>query len=616
METRLIGKIISRRFRVEDIIGRGGMAIVYRAFDLKTHQTVAIKVLREEYAEDPEYKERFRREGEVCRKLSHPNVVNLIDAGEVGDVSYLAMEYVDGQTLKELITQTGGIAQEDAVRFTLQILAALGHAHQRGIIHRDVKPQNVMVSRAGQVKVGDFGIAGMADTKTLTTDGNVMGSVHYFSPEQAKGMRATEASDLYSVGVILYEMLCGHVPFEGETAVSVAMMHLMEPPKPIEEQAKVSPAVAMIVAKSLQKLPQKRYQSADAMARDLRRALRHPDGGFMQQHHPAIIEESHEAVEKIRKKKKSGGMPARLLTLFILLVLIALIGVAGIRLYRTMFVTIRMPDLAGLDETTARRMVANAGLTLDVEYAYSDLAEGYVCDQIPKANEEVGRGSAVTATISRGSGLLLVPRLTGMTQTDAENVLIAQGLSLGYVEIVPSEKLRGVVLAQSPEAGENAEPGAAVSLTVSGGRVVVPELVGQREEEAVERMASVGLTCGDIGYQNVDSARQDGVVLAQSIDKFTEVLPGSVVNMTVGRYDRRRYTANVTVSVDVPEEGVTVRVTLVDENGQENDMYAATYSEAGPMELRVTLRSETSGVRTWRLYLDGNFKSEATAVLQ
>ncbi|MFR0860347.1 MAG: protein kinase domain-containing protein [Christensenellales bacterium] len=334
-ETRLTGKIISRRFRVEDIIA----GAAWRLSTARLTQDAPdrrYQVLREEYAEDPEYR-RFRREGEVAA-AGHPNVVNLIDAAR-SDVSY-SMEYVDGQTLKELITQTGGIAQEDAVRFTLQILAALGHAHQRGIIHRDVKPQNVMVSRAGQVKVGDFGIAGMADTKTLTTDGNVMGSVHYFSPEQAKGMRATEASDLYSVGVILYEMLCGHVPFEGETAVSVAMMHLMEPPKPIEEQAKVSPAVAMIVAKSLQKLPQQRYQSADAMARDLRRALRHPDGGFMQQHHPAIIEESHAVVEKIRKKKKSGGMPARLLTLFILL-LIALIGVAGIRLYRTMFVAIR-----------------------------------------------------------------------------------------------------------------------------------------------------------------------------------------------------------------------------------------------------------------------------------
>ena len=302
--------------------------------------------------------------------------------------------------------------------------------------------------------------------------------------------------------------------------------------------------------------------------------------------------------------------------MFVLLVLVALIGVAGLRLYRTMFVTARMPDLFGLDEATAQRMVSNAGLTLKTEYAYSDQAEGYVFDQTPEANAEVRRGGTVTAMISEGTGLLLMPRLTGMAVEDAENVLLAQGLSLGYVETVPSEKLRGVVLEQSPEVGTNAEPGAVVALTVSGGRVVVPALVGQREEEAVERMNAIGLICGDISYQNVETARQDGVVLAQSIDKFTEVLPGSVVNMTVGRYDRRRYTAGVTVTVDVPQSGVTVRVTLVDENGQESDMYAATYNEEGRLELHVTLRSETSGVRTWRLYLDGNFKSEATAVLQ
>jgi len=615
VETRLIGKIISRRFRVEDVIGRGGMAIVYRAFDLKTHQTVAFKVLREEYEEDPEYKERFKREAEVCRKLGHPNIVNLIDAGDVGGVSYIAMEYVDGQTLKELINQSGSIPQEDAVRYTLQILAALGHAHQRGIIHRDVKPQNVMISRSGQIKVGDFGIAGMADTKTLTTDGNVMGSVHYFSPEQAKGMKATTASDLYSVGVILYEMLTGHVPFEGETAVSVAMMHLMEEPKPVEQQAKVSPAVAMIVRRSLKKLPQERYQSADAMARDLRRALRHPDGEFME-HHFAIEETPHEVVKRIRNRRNSRSIPAKLITLFIVLVLVALIAVAGLRLYRSMFITSRMPDLMGLDAATAQKMVNNAGLTLEVGYAFSDVAEGYVCEQNPKANAEVSKGTQVRATISRGSGLILVPRVVGMQQEEAIDLLTGQGLAVGDTLIVPSEKLRGVVLAQSPEAGASALPGAALTLTVSGGRVIVPELIGQREEEAEERMTSVGLTCGTITYENVETARQDGVVLGQSVEKFTEVLPGSVVDMTVGHYDKRRYTANVTVRVDVPEDGVTVRVTLVDEDGQENDMYAAKHTEEGTLEINVTLRSETSGVRTWRLYLDGNFKSEATAVLQ
>ena len=281
METRLIGKIISRRFRVEDIIGRGGMAIVYRAFDLKTHQTVAVKVLREEYAEDPEYRERFRREGEVCRKLSHPNVVNLIDAGEVGDVSYLAMEYVDGQTLKELINQTGGIAQEDAIRFTLQILAALGHAHQRGIIHRDVKPQNVMVSRAGQVKVGDFGIAGMADTKTLTTDGNVMGSVHYFSPEQAKGGHTDNRSDIYSLAVVMYEMMTGRPPYDGEPPVAVAIQHINGgAPLPSTLNPNIPRGLEQIIMKGMALEVNDRYVSATEMLHDMEEFRQNPDMTF------------------------------------------------------------------------------------------------------------------------------------------------------------------------------------------------------------------------------------------------------------------------------------------------------------------------------------------------
>ena len=615
MESRLIGRIVSRRFRVEDVIGRGGMAIVYRAFDLKTHQTVALKVLREEYEEDPEYKERFKREAEVCRKLNHPNVVNMIDSGMVGGISYIAMEYVDGQTLKEQISENGKMEQGEAVRCALQILAALSHAHQRGIVHRDMKPQNVMVSRTGAIKLTDFGIAGMADTKTLTSDGNVMGSVHYFSPEQANGMKATAASDLYSVGVMLYEMLTGHVPFEGETAVSVAMMHLMETPKPIEEEVSVCRALELIVKKSLEKQPHHRYQNADMMIRDLRRALRHPDGEFMKVSKPAPPPRPAGMRGTAGKSRKQHAV-TRAIALGVALVLVAVIAAVGTKLYTSMFLYARMPDLTGLDAATAERMVTSAGLVPKVSYAYSDTAEGYVSAQDPASGESVPKGEAVAITVSRGSDMLNVQRVIGMTQDEAAVALKAQGFEPGEITVVPSEQMKGTVVAQSPEAASSAKIGSLVSLTVSGGRVVVPELVGQREEEALERIDALDLVCGMITYENVSDARQDGVVLEQSLERFAQVLPGSVVEMSVGYYDKRKFSATVPVVVTVPEEGVAIRVTLVGEDGKESDMYAATHADPGEVRLEVILRSETSGVMTWRLYLDGGFKSEATAVLQ
>ena len=612
MEQRLIGKIISRRFRVEDVIGRGGMAVVYRAFDMKTHQTAALKVLREEYEGDPEYVERFKREAEVCKKLNHPNVVNMISSGTAGGISYIALEYVDGKTLKELITESGRLEQGLAVRVALQILSALSHAHQRGIIHRDVKPQNVMISHTGQAKIGDFGIAGMADTNTLTSDGNVMGSVHYFSPEQAKGMRATEASDLYSVGVMLYEMLSGHVPFEGETAVSVAMMHLMETPKPIAQEAEICRAVELIVGKALEKQPQSRYQNAEAMMRDLRRALRHPDGAFLE---ARLNEERAKQMQSLREPRRPH-LAARLIGTAVGLALLACVAVAGMWVYKTMFVLTRMPDLAGLDSVTARRMVESAGLAARLDYAYSDMPEDYVAAQSPAAQAEVERGASVLVVISRGSGQASLQKLAGMTQEDAQAAILAQGLSVGDIVVAPSTVQKGMVVSQSPEAGASVPLGSKVNLTISGGRVVVPELVGQREEEALERIATVGLACGMIEYETVESAGRDGVVLTQSLEQFSEVLPGTVVEMTVGYYDKRKYSAAVTVNVTVPDEGVDVRVTLVGEDGKESDMYAARLNTPGQERIEVLLRSEQSGVMTWRTYLDGGFAGEATAVLK
>lgn len=615
METRLIGKVIKRRFRVEEVVGRGGMAVVYRAFDLRTHQTVALKMLREEYENDPEYRARFSREAEVCKKLNHPNVVNMIDSGTVGSMAYIAFEYVDGETLKERIVRLGRLNQEEAVHCALQILAALSHAHQRGIVHRDVKPQNVLVSKTGQLKIGDFGIAGMAETQTLTSDGNVIGSVHYFSPEQAKGMRATSASDLYSVGVILYEMLTGHVPFDGETAVSVAMMHLMEPVKPIEQEVDVCHAVELIVKMALEKKPQSRYQSADAMIRDLRRALRHPDGEFLAQR-KAALEDPRRAQREERRRELRSKIPLRPIAIALSSMLVILLVFGAISLYNTMFVYVRMPELTDLDQSTAQRMIDGADLNVQWLYSYSEVTEGYVCAQNPPAKAQVRRGETVEVTLSQGSDMVALPKYVSMTLDEAKAALIEQGFALGEITVVPSEMMRDTVVAQSPETGLNVKMGSPVNLTVSGGRVIIPDLVGQREEEALSRIRSVGLSSGLITYETVESARQDGVVLTQSVAPFTEVFPGSELELTVGYYDKRSYQANVSVKVLVPVEGVNVRVTLLGEDGKESDMYAAMHTEPGEEEISVLLRSEKSGVMTWRLYLDGSFKSEATAVLQ
>jgi len=260
--------------------------------------------------------------------------------------------------------------------------------------------------------------------------------------------------------------------------------------------------------------------------------------------------------------------------------------------------------------------VSSANLSVQLDYAYSDVMEGFVSAQIPKAGDRVGRGETVFVTISRGSDMLTVQRFTGLAQDEALAAVRAQGFSVGELSVVPSDQLAGTVVAQQPEAGQSAQIGSAIALTVSGGRVVVPELTGVREEEAIAQIQSLGLASGMITYENVEDARQDGVVLVQWPERFSEVLPGSMVEMSVGYYDKRKYTASIQVTVQVPREGVSVRVTLLGEDGKESDMYAATHSEPGEIELDVLLRSEQSGVKTWRLYLDGGFKSEATAVLQ
>ena len=602
MESRLIGKIVNRRFRIEDTVGWGGMAIVYRAYDLKAKRTVALKVLRPEYEKDAEYVARFKREADVCRRLNHPNIINMVDSGTVGDMHYMAMEFVDGKTLKDLIAEKGRIPEEEAVHYALQVLSALGHAHARHIIHRDIKSQNIMVARNGQIKVGDFGIAGIADTQTLTGDGSVIGSVHYFSPEQAKGQKATQASDLYSVGIILYEMLTGHVPFEGETAVSVAMMHLMKEPPAIEAEVPVSKAVSGIVRIALQKQPADRYQSAEAMIRDLRRGLRHPEGKFLKK------EPGHSRPPFSGFRYLIAGITAVLLFGTVLV---------GYRLYATVFLMARVPDLTGLDRAGAERIAENAGFVPEWAYAYDEtVTEGNVIAQTPNAGTAAKRGTAVVIRISQGSGRIVVPRLTGLAQAEAEQAALEEGLRIGEVRESISEVMKGLVIAQSPEAGAQAYRGDTVELTISVGRVIVPELVGLREEEAIGHIQQVGLSLGKIDYKplNAQLSSLDGTVAEQSFPSFMEVEPGEIISLVVFRYPNFTHIEPVEISITVPENGCKVRVTLVDED-TERTMYSAELDEAGEKTIQVRLRSETAGLKKWRLYIDDNLKDERDITL-
>ena len=267
-------KILANRYRLTEQIGMGGMAIVYRAVDLRTGHNVAVKVLRPEYNEDSEFISRFQREAEAASKMTHHNIVNLLDVGMDGDSRYLVMEYVQGKTLKTVIQERGKLSPALAGQITIRILSALEHAHRNGIVHRDIKPQNILVHADGHIKVADFGIARIANSSTLTKGDNVMGSVHYFSPEQAKGEGANATSDIYSTGVVLYEMLTGRVPYDGDNPVAVAMQHLHATPVPIQNLAPdVPPALVHVCMKAMEKNPSQRYQTARDMAADIRAAL-------------------------------------------------------------------------------------------------------------------------------------------------------------------------------------------------------------------------------------------------------------------------------------------------------------------------------------------------------
>ena len=599
----MIGRVLSGRYVVEAVVGTGGMAVVYRAYDRVRKQTVALKVLRPEYESDVEFVRRFSREAEAASKVSHENIANLLDVGIDGDVRYIVMEFVDGQTLKEMIREQGRIKPDQALRMTIRILAAVDHAHRNGIVHRDIKPQNILVDRQGHVKVADFGIARLKTSQTTLVEGengaSALGSVHYFSPEQARGEVADEKSDLYSVGVVLYEMLTGQVPFDGETSVSVALKHVSEEPKSMRlYQSGISKALDEVVMRALCKDASKRYQTAAEMAADLRRTITHPRGGFVK--YPQDPEEAERQREARKRKRQRDHRRLVKLALIagVLLVLCVAMVVSWFFLVRNQTV---VPFVVGMTQDDAIDALGAASLPASVDTAYSEEYEaGYVVSQSVAEGSRVREGTAVSIVVSVGSQWFYMDDYIGLMEDEALAALSTSGAKSVTADYIQSDEADGTVLAQTPAHGWQPKD-TPVVLTVSGQSVRVPSLEGLTLEGAQALLEAEGLTLGAVTETDASDLPEHTVV-EQSVPADSEVLAGTAVDLKISESEPSLYYPASPFTVAVPIDGLQVEITITMPSGGE----AVAYSGELPAGThQVDLSSSEPGEHVVRVYLDG-----------
>jgi serine/threonine-protein kinase len=584
-------KILADRYRLTEQIGMGGMAIVYRAVDLRTGHNVAVKVLRPEFNEDSEFISRFQREAEAASKMTHHNIVNLLDVGMDGENRYLVMEYVQGKTLKEVIQERGKLSAPLACQISIRILSALEHAHRNGIIHRDIKPQNILVHADGHIKVADFGIARIANSSTLTKGDNVMGSVHYFSPEQARGEGANATSDIYSTGIVLYEMLTGRVPYDGDNPVAVAMQHLHATPIPIQTLAPdVPPAVVHVCMKAMEKNPAMRYQSARDMASDLRAALEIRDDRQMypekelevRQPKPQFKDDSKNLSDTGRNRSRPAILRRRKRT-----VLVVLLGLAvavglffGVQAIITQVVTtVRVPELKGYQYEEAQELLEEMDLRSEPVYATSEeYPVNTVMYQSYQPDTVVHKKDTVFLTVSSGPAALDMPDLQKMSYQDALTLLKTMGLSdITRERVVNGEYPVDAVVSQQPAPNEKISKETEVMLTVSGGETIVPNVTGSTLKEAEELLKQKGLKLNPVlNYVDTRKAKEHASVAVQSPDPDVHVMLDTPVTLNLYRYPTDRSEANITINVLESKEDVNVRITLQADDS-DTEIEALTY---------------------------------------
>ena len=641
----LIGKIIGNRYEILEEVGLGGMATVYKAKDHVLNRLVAVKVLKDEFTTDADFVKRFNTEAQSAASLSHPNIVSIYDVGheEENNLYYIVMELIQGKTLKEIINSEGTLSWKWAVNIAMQIASALELAHKKGIVHRDIKPHNIIITEDGIAKVTDFGIAKAVSNSTITAFGTTIGSVHYFSPEQAKGGFTDAKSDLYSLGVVMYEMLTGKVPFDADTPVSVALKHMQEEPKePAEINPEIPSAVNKIVVKAMQKEPSTRYQSATEMLHDLSTALKDPDGDFV------IIENKDGGYTRVMQavtddqinegkkeevqtktnfftehpKAKIAIIILGLILLFVIVFLITKIVIDG-----GITKKVDMPDFVGKTLEEAQTMADDLDLELNVEeVASSEVEEGKIVSQDPEYKEEkIDAGSTITVRVSKGPETAELPKLEGLTIEEAREKAEELGITL-IEETENSDTVQqGYIIRQDTEVGTLVKSGDSVTVHISSGaeKVRVPTVVGMDEGTATATLKNAGLN-PTVKYESHED-QDDGKVISQSIDANTETAKNSSIEIVVNKIEKQNKTIRISVNVksimgnstqnsnttnETENQSSTANVTILidgSERTQENvdvnnSSFVYTYTSTGTHE--ITVKVGSSYTRTRRINFD------------
>lgn len=555
----MIGTMLGNRYELLEKIGEGGMALVYKAKCHLLNRYVAVKILKEEFSSDTEFVEKFKREATSAASLSDNNIVNVYDVGTQGDINYIVMEYVKGKTLKEIIRQEGKLSTVRAANLAVQIAKALECAHRNNIIHRDIKPHNILVTEEGLVKVTDFGIAKASNSVTITNSSKIMGSAHYFSPEQAKGSFVDCRTDIYSLGIVIYEMVTGRVPYDAESPVSVALKHIQEPVLPPKElNGSIPDSLNKLILKSVEKEPIKRYQNIKDMLVDLRKIENKQefnihtndlDDDMTRVMDPIVINDKYDYDDEdddrianrggIDNKKKKTIMAVAIAMLVVVIGAVsgyfAYNKISGVSAKET-----TVPNIVGMKQEEARKSVEDKKLKFVVLKEKSDKPEGTVLRTYPVEGTKVKINSDVRVSVSGGQDNLGVPNLIGVEESSAKDIISNSGLKLGSVSYSYSDEIgKGLVMSQSPEPDSNAGTDTKVSIVVSRGQkikyVTVPEVSGKNIDEAASIISGAGLKVSKTAVNTSDKS-QDGKVANQSVAPSQKVEEGSTVNLSYYKY--------------------------------------------------------------------------------